>query len=334
MKFDKPMVLPKNIHEIMHLYPFENVVAIEKLGGIPNTTFKVVTSQRKIAVRIYSHGQSSLEHIELELKILQHLENLNFPSPRILAGNNGKYLQYWRGYPVCATKFIYGVMADTLSFSSGLIGDVGRVVAHFQKAMSSFSVDTELEGETFIKKGLDALESLPSALKSKGWDMNIQNIISHWNRACSPFIDSTLTFKSHIIHADIWPPNVICKNGRVKALVDFDDWSYGPIFFDVALALMEFAMWEDVVLNNEMATAFFTNYFRNGGILSNLEEELIINVMEMACAVWLSYEAIQSTTSKRADLYHRRLNLMFDTERRIKISENIKNIIQISREEK
>lgn len=91
---------------------------------------KVVAERRTVAVRIY--GQSGLEHIKLELKILQHLESMDFESPRTLPGTDRQLLQQWEGYWVCASEFIPGVMVDTIRITPKLVGDAGRLVSSFQ----------------------------------------------------------------------------------------------------------------------------------------------------------------------------------------------------------
>jgi len=331
MEFDKPVVLPEDVSVIMSSYPFGEVLDCQNLGGIPNTTYKVVTEQRTVAVRIYSHGQSSLEHIKLELKVLQHLASMDFESPRLLPGTDGQLLQQWKGYWVCASEFIPGVMADTIQLTPKLVGDAGRLVASFQRAMASFKIDEIPEGETFIERGGDVLESLDPALGKRGWEMDVRNVIPQWERASEPFIRNSANLKSNFIHADIWPPNAICEGDKVVGLVDFDDCLYGATIIDVAIALMEFSMFQDVVMDEELAMAFLANYFRHGGTISPLEEKLIVDAMEMTCAMWLAYNVIQAPTFEEAEIYLRRLDLLHDGTFREKMCRDVQQFIGTAR---
>ena len=331
MDFDKPIVTPKDIAVIMILYPFGAVVECEKLGGIPNTTYKVVTEDRVVAVRVYSHGQSSTEHIQLEVEVLQHLVALGFSAPRLLRGTNGQILQLWKGYWVCATDFIPGTTADRIKISPSLVGDVGRLVAFFQKAMVSFKLDRIPEGETLIEKGVDALRSLHSALEMRGWEMDVRRVRDQWEQASSSFVKHSANLNCNVIHADIWPPNVICTADKVAAVVDFDDCCYGQTMLDVVVALMEFSMFQSAVVDAELAKAFLTGYFRYGGNLSPLEQSLIVNAMEMTCAMWLAYNVIQAPTFEEADVYLQRLNLLHNDNLRNRLQNDIDQFINTAR---
>lgn len=331
MEFDKPVVLPADVGTIMSSYPFGRVLECKNLGGIPNTTYKVVGESKTVAVRIYSHGQSSLEHIRLELRVLQHLAGKGFESPRPLAGKNGELLQQWKGYWVCASEFIPGAMADTVELTSDLVGDVGRIVASLQKAMESLEMGKIPQGETFIEKGDAVLKSLRPALQTKGLSIDVHKITSQWERAREPFLRSGSKLRHGIIHADIWPPNVICDGERVVGLVDFDDCCYGATCIDVALALMEFSMFQDAYMDQELAVAFLGGYFRNGGTLSSLEEEFFINAMEMACAMWLVYEVIEAPSFVEGEVYLRRLDQLRDDVLRTEMRASIEKCVEAAR---
>jgi homoserine kinase type II len=312
MQFDKPIVLPSDISVIMSSYPFGKVLACQEMGGLPNTTYKVVTEQKETAVRIYGRGQSSLEHIDLELKVLQHLARLDFESPRLLAGRNSRFLQQWKGYRVCVTEFIPGVTADKIALTPELVYDVGRLVASFQKAMASFKTDVIPEGGTVLARGLGGLASLDTVLSQRGWEMDISDVIPQWQRASEPFVSHDVALDSNVIHADIWPPNVICEGARAVGLVDFDDCLFGATFIDVAITLLEFAMFQDFVVDEELTVAFFAGYFRHGGRLSALEEGLIVNAIEIMYVIWLAYYVAQSPHFEEAEKYLRQLNLLAD----------------------
>jgi homoserine kinase type II len=331
MQFDKPVVLPSDISAIMSAYPFGKVLACQELGGLPNTTFKVVTEQNTTAVRIYGLGQSSLEHIDLELKVLQHLARLDFESPRLLAGTNGQFLQQWKDYRVCVTEFIPGVTADTIALTPELVRDVGRLVASFQRAMALFETDFIPDGGTVIARGLGGLASLDAILSRRGWEMDTGGVIPQWHRASEPLVSHNADLDSNVIHADIWPPNVICKGERVVGLVDFDDCLYGATFIDVAIAMLEFSMFQDFVVDEELAVAFFSGYFSHGGVLSALEEELIVNAIEMLYMIWLTYYAAQSPYFEEAEKYLHQLILLSDDAFRRRLCADIERCVHKAR---
>ena len=197
--------------------------------------------------------------------------------------------------------------------------------------MKSFELGTIPEGETFFEKGTNVLKSLASAVNKRGWGIDIRHVISQWERACQPFISNIADLDSNIIHADIWPPNVICERERVAGLIDFDDCCHGVTVIDLAIALMEFAMFHGVIMNERLAVSLLVNYFRQGGKLSPLEEELIVDAMEMTCAMWLAYNVIEAPTYEEAEIYSRRLEVLHDVNLRAKMCDNIMRFIATAR---
>lgn len=330
MDFNKPAVSPEDVKVIMSSYPFGEVLECQNLGGIPNTTYKVVTKQRAIAARVYSHGQSSLDHIKLELEVLQHLTASNFKSPHLLIGTNEQILQQWSGYWVCASEYIPGITADKLQLTPKLVGNVGQLVASFEKAMKSFKIDSIPLPETFIEKGTTVLSSLGPAVAKRGLCVDVGSVVTQWEQASGAFIKHAADLHSNIIHADIWPPNVICQEEEIAGLVDFDDCCWGATIIDVALSLMEFSMFQDIVLDEDLAVPFLVNYFRSGGTISPLEESLIVRAMEMACAMWFTYEAIEAPVFEEAEVYLRRLDMLRDKIFRKKMCIDIERFISIA----
>jgi homoserine kinase type II len=326
--FDKPLVSPSDVFDIMSRYPFGSVVACENMGGIPNSNYHVVTKRKEIALRVYSHGQTSVEHTQFEMMVLEHLKAKNFPSPRPILATNGQTLQYWKGYTVCAFDFIPGTMAANEEFTPELIGGVGRLVAAYERAMCSFEMSACPSGETFAKRGEYALWSLEAALRRRVRGVTLDLVRSGWYRASHAWYRNVNRARAGIIHADIWPKNVICQQGSVAALIDFDDCCCGPVVTDVAIALMEFSMYRDVSMNRELATLLLANYLRNGGRISDDEAELIIEIMVMTCAMWFAYYVVQAETLEEGRVYLSRLSFWQDEKHRGRLRTDIKHCLK------
>ena len=327
MNFDKPTVLPRHIPEIISPYPFGKVLECENLGGIPNTTYKVIAERKTFAVRIYSHGQSSMEHINMELKVLKHLEKKGFRSPRLLSGKNGKILQLWKGYPVCATDFILGKMADSIKIIPELAFNVGKTTAKLRKAMASFEIDTIPDGETFIDRGKDVVDSLSDDLKKRMWVMDISNVAKQWERSSRRFVENKNILESNILSADIWPPNIKCEGSEIVALMDFDDCCYGATIIDFSIALMSFSMFQDVKIDKDIARSLLIGYFNAGGNMTSIEESLIVDAIEMTCAMWLGYNVSQAPRVEQAEIYLLILNILNDEQKRRKFSDDITKVV-------
>ncbi len=326
MDFHKPTITSQDLAVIITKYQYGDVVEYIDLGGIPNSTFKVTTRLKTIVVRVYGQGQSSLEHITLEHEVLAHLEKFDFPSPRLISAKDGQTLQQWKDYWVCAAEYIPGVTADKVKRTTKMARNVGHLITDYEKAMLSINVKIPRD-ETFIKRGEYALNSLPPALASRNWKMDISNVDYQWERSSKFFIDNASLLRSNIIHADIWPPNMLCIGEQIVGLVDFDDCCYGALIIDLALALMEFSMFDDVVMDDNLAKELIAGYIQNGGVITSLERNAIFDAMEMACAMWLAYNVIESPIYEEADIYLQRLNMFRDDSYKNMLSIKIQNFI-------
>jgi homoserine kinase type II len=329
MEFERPVVSPEHIMEIMAPYGLGEIVGCEYLGGVPNVTYKVDTLTRVVAVRISNRGYSSTAHIKLELELLEHLVAVGFPeAPRLVAGGDGQIMHQWKGFWVCATEFIPGLLADQAEITPELCMDVGRVVASLRQAMASFSSEAHLEGETLVERGAKLLHAFPAALRARGWDLDISNVQHQWDRASGAYLSNLDNLNQHIIHADIWPPNVICNGATVVGLIDFDDWCYGATIFDVCAPLIEFPMYNTLDFREDLATSFFQGYFAHGGTLSEVDESILLDCMEMACAIWLACNVIQNPVFAESEIYLRKLNLLRDVSSRERMRALVRQCIR------
>src|SRR5947209_5971774 len=130
-----PGVQISDIPQILALYSFGTARAVERLGGMSNTSYKITTDCITIALRLYTPGHNPASHIALELEVLQHLARKRFPAPHPLAGIDGALLQHWQGYAVMACEFIEGVTADSVPLSASVCSGAGGLLARFQAAM-------------------------------------------------------------------------------------------------------------------------------------------------------------------------------------------------------
>lgn len=321
MEFDKPVVSPNDLKVVMQAYPFGEISAGINMGGIPNTTYKIIAQNRLLAVRIYSRGQSSLEHIEFELKVLEHLRIQGFRAPRPVKGRNGEFLQRWQGYWVCASDFIPGVTADSVTLTPNLCFQIGELIYDLQYAISSFDDAEVPKNEIFFKRAEQAVMSLESSLKKRGWAMDIENVHKQFEQAMNQFKIYEAFLTNTVLHGDAWPPNILVNEGTIVGLIDFDDCSYGPNIFDLIIPLMECGMYSGVIVDEAILSELLRGYIHKRQTLSDIEKLLILPGMEICCAMWLVYNIVQASASE-AKVYLNRLDMLnnsFDRKRLSKI---------------
>lgn len=331
MYFDKPHVAPNDILEIAKTYDLGSVVNVEYLGGVPNVTYKVIAEKKCLALRVGNRGYTSSTHLELEVKILDHLEKVGFAeSPRVIRTATGKKIHYWQGYPILATDYIDGITADNVQVNRSLCFDIGRVVASLQHSLISFRTEVPAS-ETFLSRISQMVGAFPDSVKKLGWKVDTSKVLSQWKEAEISYLHLTKSMTHNVVHTDIWPPNVILIDNQVKGVVDFDDWAYGPTVIDICAPLVEFPMENDTNMNPDFAISILLGFLRNGGPLEILKEDILACSMELLCISWLSCNAIHQVSFMESTPYIHKLEFLRDKYKRKNFEFDLKQLIRAAK---
>ncbi len=129
----------------------------------------------------------------------------------------------------------------------------------------------------------------------------------HWQECAVRFEGLSAGLAQRVVHCDVWPPNVICRDGRVTGVIDFDDCCVAPPIVDLAQAVMEFAMFRSTTLEPDVALGVLVGYFEAGGTMDEREEGLLVASKETACAMWLAYELIEAPALDEAHAFRDRI---------------------------
>lgn len=331
MKFDKPKVGINQIPEIILPYDLGRYKTSISLGGVPNTTFKVFTDNTTIALRVYSIGQSSLYHIGKEIEILEYLRTQHFPAPRPIKGVNGKILQYWGKYPILVTEYIEGKMAEDRELTPMLSYNIGSLLNKYRQVIKSFDHGDVPKSEHIISKSSEVVATLTTDLENRGWEMDVSSVKKQWEKSSTIVSKALNDLEQGIVHSDFWPPNLKINGDKIVALMDFDDWSYGPIFFDLVVAFQECAMFNSDEINHEAATNIFRGYFKTGGELSELEASLFPYAIQLFSSLFLAYNVVQADTYEEAHIYLRKLNRFKDDRSSNQFNTELSQIINTSK---
>ena len=313
MGFEKAVCSKPALEEIVALFPFGPLVNYTDVSGVPNTTYLIYAESRQFLIRIYGKGQSSLAHILLEHELLVHLEQKGFRSPRLLRGRDGKMLFSWNGFYGCAFTFIPGMTADTLPITPAIAESVGESVASFGEAVADFPIGNVPLEETLLSRGELAMNQMGGALVDRGWLFDGPAVYAQWQAATRVLRSSCQAEQMGLLHADTWPPNIMCNGDEVVGILDYDDCCFGPRIVDIAIPLQEFALFQPDEKRHELAMAFVAGLGRRGEHLDAPDWSVLMACMEFMCSVWFAYNVIQSPRREDAELYYKRLEMLRNT---------------------
>jgi Ser/Thr protein kinase RdoA (MazF antagonist) len=87
--------------------------------------------------------------------------------------------------------------------------------------------------------------------------------------------------RAGITHNDVFPGNVLIHDGRVSALLDWEEADVDWLIWDLACTLWTFCNHRDEEFDANAATAFLAAYREVGGLVPPKEEDLIIPLMRV-----------------------------------------------------
>lgn len=265
------------------------------LGGIPNVTYSVSTDHGRFAVRVCNNGYTSVPHLECEVRALTHLHRHGFHlAPKPVPGLDGQLIQRWCGYRVLVTEFIMGTSADKIPIDAVVCEEIGAAVAALNRALAGFEHRLP-QSESYRSRSLRLFEQTGPTGWPLDWSTLWAQWQAQWQRAMAE-LEGAPGATSVAIHSDIWPPNVICRNGHVVGIIDFDDLAVGPVQLELAAVLTEFAFTADAELDEHLAGAILRGFAAGGGRLAPGEHQLLVAGIEASCAAWIGANVLHGVS--------------------------------------
>lgn len=180
--------------------------------GVENSNYMVETERARIILTLYEKRVDAAD-LPFFLALLDHLADRGLPVPRALRDHDGVQLQTVAGRPACVIEFLPGVSVTTPTVAQtraagAALGDVHRAAADFT-------------GER------------PNALGPDGWRAlaaRCGDDLDQISPGLAGRIAEELAFLGRnwpgdlpraVIHADLFPDNVLMLGDRVTGLIDF-----------------------------------------------------------------------------------------------------------------
>ncbi len=226
-------------------------IALQK-HGVQNTNFRFSTSKFQYIFRLYNFKTTS--EIDYVIRILQTLQENEFPSPRLVPTVNRELYSIFQKKPCFVYEYIPGKNLQKTSID--LIKQIGKLQARMHCLLANEKQNSNDIGWDFdklkyliTKKKDTVLQSgFPSALMRLGF---INRELEKFNFPAELPEGGT--------HQDIKPENVIVCNGRVKGIVDFDNAYYGDLLHDITTTICWYCF-SSSQLNLRLYEAFLSSY--------------------------------------------------------------------------
>ncbi|MEH0928452.1 phosphotransferase [Micromonospora sp. CPCC 205558] len=278
-------------------------------GGIINTNIRVDCTDQPYLLRVYQ-AERSIDEIEFELSALRRLTAAGIPVQRPIdtVGSRPMALDE-RLYTILT--FVEGEVMDEADLSPAIGKQMGRILGDMQNALEGF-VPAGQKARCDVDFIDNLVQESVDTLEARAEKPFAERIAAAWQRAREPFVADELPLG--LVHADLYPGNVIVQNGTVVGVIDFDDAYYGTQFFDVAIAAMEFAFRGDVDLDIEIVRDFVSAY---ESARPKVDDNLLLDAMLLNCFRFFGYTLPLTTAADEpveGNVYAQRIALFDDSD--------------------
>lgn len=275
--------------------------------GVENSNYLVETASGRFILTVYEKRVDTAD-LPFFLGLIDHLAERHCPVPRARHVESGSATLEWQGKHIALIEFAPGVSVSrptqAQAFNVGVaLAQVHRAVADFKGARPN---TLGLEGWLSLaeKCGAD-LDVIQQGLRARV-DQECAFLAANWPRH----------LQTSVIHADLFPDNVLVVGDRVSALIDFYFACTEIRAWDVAVTHAAWSFEADGTrYRHEVGDALLAGYQDRFG-LSHEEEEAFVILARGACLRflltrawdWLNTPADALVTRKDPIAFLRRLD--------------------------
>lgn len=265
-----------NIKDITTILTKYNLIPLHYEGikdGILNTNYLIFTAKGKFVLRVLE-GHRSYEAEKEELDFLLELNDI-IPCSLPCSTKDGKILIEYNGKMMTLFYFIEGEKLTEIN--EHFLSQIGILLGkmHLFSKNKILNRKTRIDEKYYFSK-ID-MTKVPIAEDEKKILLSLYNKISMIDFSSLP---------CGVIHNDIFPDNILIKDGAISGVIDFNDSSYAPFIFDLGIVINYWIRIKNFSPETEKKyiEVFLTSY-ESIRKLSTIEKSLLdMGILKMALA--------------------------------------------------
>lgn len=274
--------------------------------GVENSNFMLETTKGRYFLTLYEK-RTDAGDLPFFIQLLDHVAAAGCRVPRMIADRGGTVVQQVAGRPACLIEFLTGVSVSEPSPAQ--CHAVGAALGRLHRAVTGFSmVRANSMGQTTWRPLAESCGDLNRIFDGQGDEIaaELDYLEAHW----------PLDLPAHVIHADLFPDNVLMVDNDVTGLIDFYFSCHDLRAFDVAVTHSAWCFSVDgATFYPERADALLAGYERENP-LTEAERAALPTLMRGAAMRfilsrsydWLNTPAGALVTRKDPLPYLRRLH--------------------------
>ena len=217
-----------------------NPIEIKKLWGYDNSNYLVKTEDRQYVLKLYLKDTDTFELVEAENEALLFLHKTNnkiIPKPIIFKDNSlVKIVKIEEKELICRMlSYLEGEMLGNVEPTKTLYQSLGKFIAQLDIQLQSFNNKTinarqwqwDIQYLHLNKKYIQDISSAKD-----------RSLISYFFQQFEKNLIPVLPeLRKSMIHGDANEWNVLVNNGTVTGIIDFEDLSYTPLIYELAVTI-------------------------------------------------------------------------------------------------
>lgn len=237
-------------------------------SGIENTTLIVETTNNKYVLRVYRQAKKSTNDIIQEVEYTQYLRSNGISVPKVIKNSKNKYVTEFEEnstiWQLILMEFIDG--EHPTEYSHELLKEIANVQATMHILSSKYLSQgdeelSELVEDYFIKQ-INTNQIQDARLKQ------------FLNRAINFNLKLDKNLPKGYCHLDYDIDNIMSKNNKIAAILDFDDLAFAP--FVVCLA---YTLWHVLYSNGETKMYGYLAEYERFRKLNDLEKSYMYKII-------------------------------------------------------
>ena len=238
----------KEIENILEDYSLGRLLSYETLTqGFANENLRVKTTEGSVLLRVCK--QQNIENILEEMKLMELLKKIHFPTAFPIISNHGSYIYEKLSYPVVIYNFITGNVPELNH----------ETVKEVALAVSMLNMITDHEHIT--KKNSINLDACFNLIWSEDFKKCQQKKICEdfedQIAYIAPFLKEFLPMG--IIHGDVFPDNTLFRKNKLLAIIDFEEFAVDTLLWDVGMTINGFCYINNRI-EKRLVKIFLKNY--------------------------------------------------------------------------
>lgn len=244
------IVTPEQLAAWLKHYSIGALTRLEGIAaGIENTNYFVTTTHGRYVLTLFEKLKA--HELPFYLDLMAHFARHGLPCPQPIANLGNEYLGELNGKPASIVTCVPG--ADLNLVSADHCATIGTLLAEMHLAGASYRTP------------------MANPRGPRWWQAALPKVLPFLDTHAAALLKEEVRFQSlyrfedlprGVIHADLFRDNVLWDGGRVGGIIDFYFACVDVLLYDIAIAVNDWCITVDSVLDPSRSRALLDSYHR------------------------------------------------------------------------